>query len=57
MCFRREDVYASLHLLPPPTVDEVLRFADKPIPGDTVFALTKHSYAFVNILPVLPGRE
>lgn len=56
---RRNDIY-SLNLLREKTNeindDETFSFADKVIPGSTIFYRSRYSYAFTNIRCVVPGR-
>lgn len=60
-CFqhRRNDVYDLCPVnidVPPLNDNDNFKFADKIIPGSTVFYRSKHSYAFTNIRCVVPGR-
>lgn len=56
---RRNDIY-SLNLIRQQTNrindDETFNFANKVIPGSTVFYRSQYSYAFTNIRCVVPGR-
>ncbi|XP_050303135.1 nitrilase and fragile histidine triad fusion protein NitFhit [Anthonomus grandis grandis] len=55
---RRNDIY-SLNLVncrQDIDDDKIYEFADKKIPGKTVFYVTKHSFAFTNIRCVVPGH-
>ncbi|XP_018570395.1 nitrilase and fragile histidine triad fusion protein NitFhit [Anoplophora glabripennis] len=56
---RRNDIY-SLNLLREETnqIDdnETFHFADKVIPGSTVFCRSRYSYAFTNLRCVVPGH-
>lgn len=55
---RRNDIYNLFLLDNKVSIDdsETYKFADKAIPGSTVFYRTKFSYAFTNIRCVVPGR-
>ncbi|CAH0555527.1 unnamed protein product [Brassicogethes aeneus] len=59
MDHKRNDVY-SMELNETPVYlindDEIFSFADKTIPGSTVFYKTPYSFAFTNIRCVVPGH-
>ena len=50
-------MYMKQRLEPLPGDDEIFEFDVHPIAGSEVFACTALSFAFVNIKPVLSGRE
>lgn len=56
---RRNDIY-NLNLAEEPQKIEdsrIYQFADKAIPGKTVFLVSQYSFAFTNIRCVVPGRK